>query len=135
MSNILQNLIQDLLKNDIDNCYQRHLNFLSKKNHQLKQWETSLKIGKIDDNVLEALKIVVNAGIESQIIQKYSSFNKDAGLINKIMLKSLKIAQKILAVLLLQSPFKIGIAYNAMQNVIKFLQKQMKTKLVKLKKK
>lgn len=128
MSDALEFVVSELLENDIESLYQSSLNSLSNKYSRLKNWKTASKVQE-DALVLEATKIVVDAAIQFDFLSKQSNFEKESGLITNIMLKTLKIAQKILAGLLLKSPLKIGIAYNAMHNAIKFLEKGIKKKL------
>lgn len=129
MSDVLDLVISELLENDVDNIYRSSLNSLGQRYSKLSRWKTASKLPEPDEEVLEATKVMIDAALQVDTLCKQSNFEKDSGLINNIMLKALKIAQKILAGLLLKSPLKIGIAYNAMHNVIKFLEKQTKLKL------
>jgi len=129
MSDVLSLIVSELLEKDVDSLYRNSINFLGHKYSKLRQWKNASISQEPDKEILEATKIVIDAAIQFDILCKQSSFEKESGLISNIMLKTLKIAQKVLAGLLLSSPLKIGIAYNAMHNVIKFLEKK-KIKLI-----
>ena len=125
MSNSILSLVISELKRD--NEYHNALSELQ----QLKRYGFYFTVKKncqISDNVREATKIIVSAAIQVDSLQKQASFNKDASFISKIMLKTLKITQKMLAGMLLANPIKISIAYNALHNVIKFLEKSSLSK-------
>jgi hypothetical protein len=125
VENILDLCIFELLNNDKEYTYRKALSVLSQKYSRVEKKYIIAKNTNVDSDILEATKIIVEASLQADILLKQSKFVKDATILTKIILKTLKIAQKILAGLLLKSPLKIGIAYNALHNVIKFLEKSM----------
>ena len=127
---IFEQTVEDILSSDSSNDYQIALNRLAFKYPHLRRWAKKVE-GDVNFEVLNALEIVVRAGMDADGMQGMSKSIKTAGFINRMMIKALKIAQKILAVLLLKSPFKIGIAYNALHNAIKFLELQAVPKVIK----
>ena len=138
MSFILEKTIETLLDNDKGNIYQSHLNHLCDRYSSLSNWKTASKTKDIDKIVMQALEVVVKAASDADFL--YKEHSKIAagggfkGFITKVILKTLKIAQATLAVLLIKSPLKVGIAYNAMHHVIKYLEREMrKQKLLKKK--
>jgi hypothetical protein len=124
VQDIIEFTVSELLQNDQNNMYRSALSDLSKKYSKLEKWKTASK-RQIDKEVLDATKIVIDAILQVDSLMKQANFDKNASFITKIMIKTLKIAQKILAALLVTSPLKVGIAYNAMHNVIKYLEKSL----------
>ena len=118
--------VKELLKNDFNNLYKNHLSHLSNKYVKLKKWfKTANKIEE-DEIVLEATKVFLENVLHADQFLKQTHFEKKSKFVTKIIIKTLKVALKILAGLLLKNPFKVGIAYNAMHNVIKHLEKELK---------
>lgn len=129
MNDILAKIIED----DFELDYQRHINILSKKHKYLKKWASSDVHLSPDPVITEALETIFKT---CSYINKESILQKESGLIFNVALKALKIAQGILAVLLLKDPIRVGIAYTALHSVIKTLQKDKNDKeLKKVKKK
>lgn len=128
MPDILEFSISKLIENDKTGEYRASVNNLSKRYSKLNFWKTSSKNQDNDEIVDEATKIYVDAILHADSLYKQAEFSKNSGFITKIILKTLKIAQKMLATLLFKSPLKVGIAYNAMHNVIKYLEREMKKK-------
>ena len=124
MSTILEKSINEILKND-DGVYQEHLNILSDRYSNLNQWKTSSKNKEIDENVLRSLEIVVKASLDADFLLNQKLKFSAGDFLNKILIKTLKIAQASLATLLFKTPFRVGLAYNALHHVIKFLEKEM----------
>jgi len=124
VQDILEFTISELLMNDCDGAYRASLSNLSNKYAKLEKWRIASK-KNIDQDVLNATKIVVEAVSQADLLSKQADFEKNASFLIKIMVKTLKIAQKMLAALLVTSPLKVGVAYNAMHNVIKFLEKSL----------
>jgi len=124
MSDIIQIVTSNLLENDVDGLYRQSLSLLSNKDSRLKKFKiASTKVQ--DEHVLEATKVVIDAALQVDSLLKQANFEKESmGIIKSLVLKTLKIAQKILAGLLLLSPLRVGIAYNAMYNVIKYFEKR-----------
>lgn len=123
-------LLKELVAHDADWSYQKSLSVLSSKYNSLHEYKTASK-EEVDEIVLEATRIAYDAVQQADFLLKQSNFEKESSLLTKIVLKTLKVAQKMLAGLLLKNPLKVGIAYNAMHNVIKFLEKQLKEKIKK----
>lgn len=123
MADILELAISELLKNDKDKLYRNALSFLASKHSKLKKWKTASKVANVDQQVLEVTKLIVSVALQADAMLKQASFEKEAGFIWSIMMKTLRITQKILAGLLVMSPWKVGVAYNALYNVIKILDK------------
>jgi len=122
--------IKELLEHDINNVYGNCLNVLSHKYSRLNTYRVASKKEDVDDIVMKATLTAIDAVFQADILFKQANFDKEAGMITKIILKTLKIAQKILAGLLIKSPLKVGIAYNAMHNVIKFIEKEIIKKAI-----
>ena len=124
MSDVLDLIVSELLENDVDNLYRYSLGYLGQRYSRLNKLRIATIKEEPDKYVLEATKVLIDAAIQFDTLYKQSNFEKESGLITNIMIKTLKISQKILAGLLLISPLKVGIAYNALHNVIKFLEKK-----------
>jgi hypothetical protein len=131
---ILELFTNELLKNDIDGQYAGAIKLYSSKYPQLKK--IAFKGTTPDDLIKKTTELVLENIIEADFLFKQAEHYKEAGFIMNIIIKTLKIAQKMLAALLFQSPFRVGIAYNALHSVIKFFeQKKKKEELQKKEKK
>lgn len=135
MTSILQKSIDSLLEFDKNGIYQNHLNHLCGDYSNLAKWKTASKVENPDVDVLKSLEIIIKAASDADFIYKnykIAAKGKGAkGFISKVILKTLKLAQTALAVLLIKNPLKIGIAYNAMHRVIKFLEREMIKKKIR----
>ena len=119
-----------------DDEYRCHLAYLRKEFPKLRRWSVELPKNFTPNNdILESTRLVINASIEADCIYNQAimdkSFNKQASFISKIIIKTLKIAEKALALLIFQNPLKVGFAYSALHQVIKFFEKQLKKNVVK----
>lgn len=121
---ILELVVKNLLMHD-NGDYRSALSILSRKYSQLKVDKIASR--RCSKEVLQSCEIVVKAAIKADELSK----QKTAGLLNKVLIKTLKIAQAALALFLLKSPFRIGLAYNALHNVIKFLEREEKKEKLK----
>ena len=131
---ILAMVASEILRNDSDGEFRQIISTLSPKYHKLNRLVSGLKMAhangtvKIDKNVSKAIETVLAAAIEADNLKRSSigGMKKEADkFLSKLIIKTLKIAQKTLAMLLVLSPMKIGVAYNAMQSAIKFLEKEL----------
>lgn len=127
MNNVLEFSVSELLKNDDEKAYRFALSDFSVKISKLKRWKIANK-KNVDDVVKEATKVYMDAILSVDSLLKQADFEKNSGFVTKVIVKTLKVAQKMLATMLIKNPVKVGIAYNAMHNVIKFLEKEMKKK-------
>jgi len=125
MLQIFEATIQQLLEQDYNGDYKKSLSELSSKYSRLMKYKNA-SLNKADPIVLEACEIVLQTISKVDALYKQSNFDKESGFITNIMIKTLEVAQKLLSTLLVKSPMKVGVAYNAMHNVIKFLRKEMK---------
>ena len=121
MKSVLEKTIEELLKQDIDGQYTAAINLRYSRFGKKSSIEP-------DDLVKKTVNIIFSNIEEAEALFKQASFYKDAGFIMKIILKTLKIAQKMLVALLFQSPFRVGIAYNALHVVIKYFERESKKK-------
>ena len=127
---ILEKTINNILKND-DGTYQNHLNFLSSQYLELKKWESASKMASksdVNEDVLEVLEIVVKASLDADFLLNQRVKFSASDFLNKVVIKTLKVAQTALATLLFKTPFRVGLAYNALHSVIKYLDREMKKK-------
>jgi len=127
LASILEKTISEILSKD-DGEYQAHLNFLSERYPDLKHWKTSSKVKKIDENILKSLEIIVKASLDADFLINQKEKFAAGNFLNKIVLKTLKVAQTTLATLLFKTPLRVGLAYNALHMVIKYLEKEIKKK-------
>lgn len=126
---IVSMTIDELLENDANNEYRCALSRLSNKYSRFREYRTASKVS-VDNDVLVATETIIQAALQADNLLKQADFDREAGLITKVIIKTLQVAQKVLAGLLITSPVKVGIAYNAMHNVIKFLEKEMRKKVL-----
>jgi len=127
---ILEKTINNILEND-DGTYQNHLNFLSSQYPELKKWESASKMASksdVNEDVLEVLEIVVKASLDADFLLNQRVKFSASDFLNKVVIKTLKVAQTALATLLFKTPFRVGLAYNALHSVIKYLDREMKKK-------
>jgi hypothetical protein len=94
-----------------------------KKWHQKnkKKKKSSINIAeyvmKLNDD--DPFRIAVISCIKAQNIKlHFSNIEKNAGLVNEMMIKTLKIAQKIIKGLIIKYPFKGLICYNTIKKII-----------------
>lgn len=130
MTAILEKTINNILEND-DGTYQNHLNFLSSQYLELKKWESASKMASksdVNEDVLEVLEIVVKASLDADFLLNQRVKFSASDFLNKVVIKTLKVAQTALATLLFKTPFRVGLAYNALHSVIKYLDREMKKK-------
>jgi hypothetical protein len=120
--------LSHIIENDDCGVYSSHIAFLAKKSKTSTLFETSSKLkiaaseNHLNDPIIsDTLKIIINACNEADILYK-NSFKKEAGFITKVIIKTLKVAQAALATMLLKSPVRVAIAYNALHFVIKHLE-------------
>lgn len=95
------------------------LNYI--KNNDSDYYSTYIKTASIDNDENKALSIMIDACEKADVIYK-NAFQKESGFITKIVIKTLKVAQAALATMLLKSPFRVALAYNALHLVIKKLE-------------
>jgi hypothetical protein len=132
-------LLEYLVKNDIDNQYQTAINQLSKKYSFLDNYSNKTS-SKVDIEVLQSVEIFANICNDIETI-KVAGFSKEKekepelDFYSKAVLKSLKVAQVALLGLLPKSPWKVGIAYNALHFIIKYVEKDLKKKALEKQKK
>lgn len=136
MLQISKKLISYLIENDCDHEYQKAINKLSVDYGFL--FEHTKKIAsndRIDGNVFDAAKIIMQAVDEVEKTSKMltAAVKKEddetkLDFYTNAVLKTLKTAQMMLASLLFKSPFKIGIAYNALHFIIRYIEREMKKK-------
>lgn len=124
-----------VLQQDKDNYYRDHITHLSNNLSVLKKYAVKSDRTEYDTDTLEVLKFAFKSIHEAENIYATAGFEKQSkNFLNKLVLKTLKIAQASLAVLLFKTPLRVAVAYNALQWVIKYLQKEME-KIEKEKKK
>jgi hypothetical protein len=119
---ILEKTIEYLLQEDSSQEFQSAINSLCKKYSKLEQWKKEVDI-QPSSIVLDSCDIALSAALDAD----YYQYNQDfrvAGMVTKLMLKSLKIAQGILALMLIKSPLKVAVAYNALHWVIQSIEKK-----------
>ena len=121
---IVNLVVENLLLND-NGEYRSALSILSRKYSQIKIDRVASR--RCSKEVMKSCEIAIEAAIKADELSK----QKTAGLLNKILIKTLKIAQAALAIFLLKSPFKVGLAYNALHNVIKYLEHEEKKEKLK----
>jgi hypothetical protein len=102
---------------------------------QLKKYG-GVKTTNVDSDVLDSLEILVKASLEADFI--YENETKLAakkekkppvkGFVNKLVLKTLKVAEGMLAIMILKNPIKMGLAYNALHFAIKWLEEDIRKK-------
>ena len=123
---ILDFFVSELLSHDKNDLYGEYINVLSSKFNRIKKYKTASKKDVVDKEMLKIIESVFNSVQQADILYKQASFGKNSAFLTKVVLKTLQVAQKMLAGLLIKDPFKIGVAYNAMHNVIKYLEKELK---------
>jgi len=119
---IIEQTVEHLLLNDDAHEYQAALNVLCAKYSKLEQWKKECSV-EPSAVTLETCEILVKAAIEADYYQ-YNQHFKVAGMVTRLMLKSLKIAQGVLALMLVKSPLKVAIAYNSLHWVIKSIEEK-----------
>lgn len=131
MSDFITKTANYLLENDINGEYRSAIRRLGFEYDSLLLFNKSAGSDKEpDEDILEATRIALDAAKAANELFIAAAVKKkddevDLGFYTKAVLKTLKIAQTMLAGLLPKSPLKIGIAYNAMQFVLKFVKKKL----------
>jgi hypothetical protein len=116
-----------VLVQDKDNYYRDHIAHLSDSFVGLKKYASKTERTEFDVDTLQALKIAYKSLQEAEEMTKNSAFEKESkNFLNKLLLKTLKIAQASLGLLLFKTPLRVAIAYNALHWVIKYLDKELK---------
>lgn len=116
---MLDRIIEELLETDKTGSYQAAINQLVPTTPELQMWRTDASI-EPEKPILDTLRIITGS-LKVTTADK----TKQAGVITKIMLKSLQIAQTALLGLLFKSPVRVGLAYNTLHSVIKFLKRDI----------
>ena len=118
--------VANVLQQDQGSFYRDHIARLGSTSSALKKYAAKTERTEFDSEVLESLKIAFKGLHEAENISISASFEKQSkNFLNKLVLKTLKIAQASLAVLLFKTPLRVAVAYNALQWVIKYLQKEL----------
>lgn len=126
MAILLNKLIDNIVKNDHDGIYTAHIAHLGNKRPILKKWAG--KNINDDKTITNVINIAVNAVSEADVLLEHykQASEKQATIFLPLIVKTLKIASKALAVMLLTSPLKVGVAYSALHVVIKEFEKRIK---------
>ena len=145
MQNLHKLAFDYLIKNDIDYSYQKAINKLAIDHSILLDFNKHIASNSgVDPAVLKATEIVIEAFNDVDKIfkivaaepKKEDEEEPKLSFFTRAVIKTLKTAQALLVGLFPQSPFKIGIAYNALHFVIRYVENEMKKKArEKLKKK
>jgi hypothetical protein len=117
---IIEQTIKHLLRHDYLHEYQAAINVLCDKYSKLTQWKNEISFLP-SSVVIDSCEIAIKAAIEADYYANNQDF-KFAGIVTKLMLKSLKIAQGVLSLMLIKSPLKVAIAYNALHWVINLIE-------------
>jgi hypothetical protein len=133
---LLDKFTEYVFAQDTNGYYRDHIACLSKDFVGLQKFASKTERTEFDADTLQALKIAIIAIQEAEEIQKNAAFEKESkNFLNKLLLKTLQIAQKSLALLLFKTPLRVAIAYNALHWVIAYLSKELKKSEEKDKKK